>query len=294
MYTQFYGNFLLNNNYITPAQLAEALEIKNTTRVKLGILAMNEGFLTSEQIEEIHNSQARMDKKFGDIAVELGYITESQLATLLSSQKTGLLLLGQALVNLGFLSNADFERTLKEYKEKYQLDDNDVDEFSDSITKIVSEFYHFDKHNNTKIFTAYATLLFKNLVRFIGDDFTPLEASLISNLKCKNISSQNIVGPFSSFTAIEGNSAAFAEFASRFANEEITEVDELAFASVGEFLNLHNGLFTVNMSNEKNIELELKPQVSNKNTVLSLVGSAFCIPINFTFGTINFVISNLE
>lgn len=294
MYTQFYGNYLLNNGYITASQLAEALEIKKNTRVKLGVLAINAGIMNAEQVEVVHNAQERVDKKFGDLAIELGFMTPEELETLLSSQKTGTLLLGQALVDKGYMDNKNFEKSIKEYKETYKISDTDISEITDSVKNIITDFYHFENHSNKRTLTDYVTLLFKNIIRFIGDDFTPLEPSVKNSFKCINVSSQNIVGPFSAFTAIEAKDDAFCAFASVFAGEEIKDINEFTFAATGEFLNLHNGLFTVNMSNEKNIELEMKPQIANRHSILSLVGCGFCIPVAFSFGTVNFIVSNID
>lgn len=52
-------------------------------------------------------------------------------------------------------------------------------------------------------------------------------------------------------------------FASRYAKEEFHEFDEYVKASIEDFLNLHNGLFNVNMSNEFSLELNLCPPGSS-------------------------------
>ena len=80
------------------------------------------------------------------------------------------------------------------------------------------------------------------------------------------------------------------EFASRFSQEEYRDIDEYVTASVSEFMNLNNGIFCVNMSNTDRMELELTPQFIDKNKKLTKVRNAFCIPIKFTFGTVNFLI----
>lgn len=295
MFTQFFGNFLLNEKLVEPSHLAEGMELKNQTRLKLGVLAINAGYMNAKQVDEVHTAQSRIDKRFGDIAVDMGYLTNEQVDSLLSSQKTGYLLLGQALVDKGYLTNEQFENAINEYKEKYRIiDDKNSDGNNELINLIITEFYHFDTVKNAKFLTSYVTLLYKNIVRFIGDDFAPLEATVINNFECKSLISQNITGAFSAFTAIEASPEAFAKVASRYAQEDIGESDEYITATVGEFLNLHNGLFTVNMSNEKDLELDLTPQSSNHNTVLSLLGSTYCIPMVFPFGTVNFIISNID
>jgi len=295
MFSQFFGNFILNNKLVTTEQLSEAFELKKSTRLKLGVLAINAGYMTSSQVEEVHSMQARVDKRFGDIAVELGFVTEEQINGLLSTQKTGYLLLGQALVDKGYMTNLQFEKALNDYKAKYKLSDKEFStDKKDKLEDVISEFYHFDTLTNAKIFTDYVLLLFRNVIRFIGDDFTPLEATVINNFKCVELVSQRIAGSFSAFTAIEAETLAFIQLASRFSGEQLSEIDDFSVATVGELLNLHNGLFTVNMSNENDMELELTPQETQRNTTLSLIGSAFCIPLNFPFGTVNFIIANTD
>ena len=82
-----------------------------------------------------------------------------------------------------------------------------------------------------------------------------------------------MLGDFSAFTAIEVNKDTLLSFATRFSKEPLFGVDEFTLATYGEFLNLHNGLFTVNMSNENNIELELTPQDNFEDFTLSFDSS---------------------
>lgn len=76
MFTQFFGSFLLNRKIVSPANLRVALEKKDTTRVKLGVLAINAGYMTAKQVDAVHKKQATVDKRIGDIAVDMGYLTE--------------------------------------------------------------------------------------------------------------------------------------------------------------------------------------------------------------------------
>lgn len=51
-------------------------------------------------------------------------------------------------------------------------------------------------------------------------------------------------------SGIDMSKSVAIAFASRYAKEEFHEFDEYVKASIEDFLNLHNGLFNVNMSNE--------------------------------------------
>ena len=102
---------------------------------------------------------------------------------------------------------------------------------------------------------------------------------------------QRISGGLSAITIIEADEFTSAEFASRFANEHIETNNDYAKDCISEFLNLHNGLFAINVSNEEGIELKLEPQSYYDKLTLDDIGGAYVIPVNFSFGMVNFIIS---
>lgn len=295
MFTQFFGSYLLNHSYINADQLGKALEHQKYTRLRMGVLAINAGYLTAGQVDEIHIIQAKKDNRFGDIAVELNYLSYEQVDALLVFQRSGHLLLGQTLINHGVLSNDDFENALNGYMRENSITDMDFTfAQNEKIANVIKKYYHFSSYKSSDIYTSFTSLLFKNIIRFIGDDFTPLDSLTLPSMQTNYLSYQEVSGEFSAFTAIEGDQSAFAEFASRYAGTDTTNEMELTTDSVGEFLNLHNGLFIVNMSNDQQLELELKPQVFKKGKDLNFNGDAFCVPVKFPFGIINFVLSGVS
>lgn len=292
MFAQFFGSYLLNKGLVTSQQLATALEQKKNTRLKLGVLAINAKLMTAEQVEIVNQAQASKDMRFGDLAVSMGFIKSSDVDELLKQQPADYLVLGQTLVNNGIMSNSQFEKAINDYKTNHSLSDEDLsNDQNTKLSQLISEFYHFETSENAKAYTAYLTLLFKNIVRFVGDDFTPLEASIIRDMDANYYVSQSISGNISCNTAIEAEEYQYLKFASRFAGEDITDIGEFAHASVGEFLNLHNGLFTVNLSNDFGVELNLSPQEYCDHEKKIFGNSAFCIPVSFSFGIVNFIIS---
>ena len=80
--------------------------------------------------------------------------------------------------------------------------------------------------------------------------------------------------------------------AERFSKESFTEIDDFVDATIGEFLNVVDGLFAVNESNEYGVELTMNPQEIIKDTKVELSKSGFCIPVQFLFGTVDFIICN--
>jgi len=291
MFTQFFGNYLLHHQLVSPEHLSEVLQSMKTTRLKLGVLAINAGLMTAAQVEKAHLEQQRVDKRIGEVMVDMGFLTKDQVEDLFKTQPAGHLLLGQALVDNGYMTNSQFEQALICYKHENSISESDFDDGNDeAAARLVKHFYNFGGGEGSVYMTSYVSLLFKNLIRFIGDDFTPMDAKPVTG-EISNCVVQRIEGGLSAITIIDADNAAMIEFASRFAKEELTDADEYTQACVSEFINLHNGLFAVNMSNDNGIELKLEPQCFYDSMDLGELKNACVIPVCFSFGTVNFIVS---
>ncbi len=292
MFTQFFGNYLLNEKLVTPEQLVDALQDKKNTRMKLGVLAINAGYMTASQVERVHEMQKKMDKRFGDTAVELGYVTDEQVGELLHAQPVGYLLLGQALVDKGYMDNAAFESAINAYKEKYSLSDEDIASNEQGKTEtLVTSLCDFSKTKNPELYEEFVSLLINNLIRFVGDDFTPLNPEYSINSTSFKSTSQEVNGEFSTVTRIFADETTLIEFAERYSGEEINELNEYVEASGQDFINLHNGLFTVNVSNNQQIELTLTPPTPLAGLNPMDVDNCLVLPFQYPFGTIRVSIS---
>jgi CheY-specific phosphatase CheX len=292
MFSQFFGHYLLNRQLITADQLKEALHLQQSTHVKLGVLAVNEGLLTGTQVMEIHEKQKLVDQRFGEIAEVLGYLTDEQVEHLLSAQKHQHLQLAQALVDQSFMSIEEFSSALDSYKKEYGLSEEKFDSIKNGdIETLVETLLPLSDEKQKGYFTSYLSLFVKNMVRFIDEtvyvDIHPLNGKLAAT----HLVSQEIEGEKSLFTAIGAEKEVFLKLASIYAEEKLEEVDELAKASVSEFLNLHNGIFLVNMSNE-GTELEMRPQQHKENVHVNLVASGYYVQVLTSFGPFFMVLSD--
>ncbi|MGN0341385.1 MAG: chemotaxis protein CheX [Roseburia sp.] len=291
MYTQFFGNFLLSKGAISAEDLVNALHKQSTTYLKLGTLAIHAGLLTSSEVDAIVIMQTHQDKRFGELAIEGGYLTSEQVDQLLSSQKPDYLLLGQILIEDGLLTNAQFEDLLQEYQSSNEIYDLDTThEQKDMVEKLINKFCDFESTTISEKAISYLSLLFNDIVRFIGKDFTPLNPVLKSEYLCNYCVTQEINGPLTINSGIDMSKATAIGFASRYAKEDFTEFDEYVKASLEDFLNLHNGLFNVNMSNEFSLELNLCPPVVHEDITLKHDSKTYVFPVIFPFGTVNFLL----
>jgi hypothetical protein len=288
--TQLFGNYLLRQQLVSPSHLIEAMRSASSTRVKLGVLAINAGLMTAEQVDEVHELQKTMDKRIGDIMVEKKFLTPEEVTGLLKSQKSGHLVLGQALIDSGHMTTTQFANALKSFKLENNITDEDFVDVHDNVTdQMLSRFYKLNDNAYAQYIVDYISLLFKNLIRFIGDDFIPRKIEKIPGTAATG-ASQRIKNGLSAITILDSDDQTVLEFASRFANESLSMNDNYTKACVSEFLNLHNGLYAVNLSNKDGIELELEPQQYYNNLNLTELGTLYVFPVDFTFGTINFIV----
>lgn len=292
MYTQFFGNYLLEKGIITTEQLLDALREQSKVHLKLGTLAIHEGYMTAEEVDNVVIMQTHQDKKFGELAIEEQYLTEAQVNDLLNSQKPDYLLLGQVLIEKGILSNVQFENILIEYQSENELYDQDSSSFQkqkfDDLIRGMGLFT--DEEQETRL-VEYLQLLLTNLIRFVGNDFTILNPMPCGEYPALYCIKQYVQGNFEIHSYLDTNEETAIEFASRYANDSFTEFDEYVKASLEDFLNLHNGLYNVNMSNTYSDDLVLTPPEVHINDVLTFDDMHYIFPVIYPFGTINFVLS---
>lgn len=287
MFAQFFGNFLLGKDAVTTEQLSKAIAQTQSTHVKLGTIAMQKGYMTAAEVDEVCFMQTREDKRFGEIAVERNYLFDDQLEDLLETQNSNYLLLGQALVDLGYLSNEDLESYLIEYQAENDLGALSAgDESDDAVARLVENFLDEADGAIPDHAVLYIKLVFNSLVRFVGQDFTPLAPIEVDSYEAHCCVTQRIGGPIHITASLDMDEDVAIEFASRYADMEFDSFDEYVEASLEDFLNLHNGLFTVNMSNSRAMELSLEPPYHEDKAEITFRGKCYVIPVIYPFGTV--------
>lgn len=298
MYGQFFGSYLLNRKAVTADQLTVAISNMGNSHIKLGTLAMYKGYMTSEEVDECCYIQRREDKRFGEIALERNYLFKDQLDDLLESQIPDYLRLGQILVDSGVITNAQLHDLMVGYNNENKYGNHsDADENNKmgatSLAEIKNYFkYGYDKEISEHTIT-YMHHLLNNLVRFIGDDFTPLEPVSVTEYDTHYCIKQSVNGPLSFVTRIDMDPEAAITFASRYAEMEFDEFDDYVTASMEDFLNLHNGLFCVNLSNVYSTELSLDAPVHEESPEIKLSEDSIILPVIYPFGTIFIILSKI-
>ena len=293
MYAQFFGNYLLARNMVTAEQLLQAMQKKSSMQIKLGTLAIHSGYMTAGEVERIVILQTHQDKRFGELAIQEGYLTELQVAELLSKQKPDFLLLGQALVENGVFDREQLQNLILDYQSENDLETFEYSsETQETIRQMIEKFFVLAERPLSSQEISLFHLFLNSLIRFIGDDFTIVPPSICTEYPTNYCVSQKIQGRFSTHSYLDIPESCCIDFASRYVGENFTEFDEYVRASVEDFLNLYNGLFLVNMSNDYSLELTLEPPVTEEaETLLVFNEETYLLPIVYPFGTIYFLLT---
>lgn len=294
MYTQFFGNFLINQNIITPEQLITAISKEAASHLKLGTLAIYHNLMTSSEVDSVVIAQTHEDKEFGRLAIERGYLTEDQVQKLLTEQSPEYLLLGQILIEEGIITNADLENLIIDYEAQHEIYDLDMQiDQKEQVAKLIQHYFKLEDVEHGELYETYLTLLFNNLIRFIGTDFTPLSPIVCKEFPTRYSVMQRITGKYNIISIIDMERTAAIEFASRYVMDTFDVFDEYVQASMEDFLNLHNGLFTVNMSNNFGMEMQLSPLETFESDLMDFEPGTvtYIFPVLYPFGTVNILLS---
>lgn len=278
---------------VTAEQLLQAMQKKSSMQIKLGTLAIHAGYMTAGEVERVVILQTHQDKRFGELAIQEGYLTELQVAELLSKQKPDFLLLGQALVENGVFDREQLQNLILDYQSENDLETFEYSsETQETIRQMIEKFFVLAERPLSSQEISLFHLFLNSLIRFIGDDFTIVPPSICTEYPTNYCVSQKIQGRFSTHSYLDIPESCCIDFASRYVGENFTEFDEYVRASVEDFLNLYNGLFLVNMSNDYSLELTLEPPVTEEaETLLIFNEETYLLPIVYPFGTIYFLLT---
>ena len=264
MFNQYFGGFLLNRSIISAEQLQHAMSRLDKSNVKLGVLAVNSGFLTVEEVESIHALQGKMDKKFGEIAVAENLLKQEQVDMLLATQKTGYLQLGQVLLDEGMLSLTQLERALADYKSNSGMSELLMEALiSGEMDAILPGILKLENIEHAEVLRDYVSLFIRNLIRFIDPAPMVEKEIFYESYEVPWCAYQTIAGPLNILSGLSAGESVLLKIAEKYADMEFDSLDDpMAVASLGEFMNLHNGIFLVNLS-DRGIECNLAPQMTD-------------------------------
>lgn len=290
MFSVFFGQFLLNQGIIDKETLSKLLDISKKTKVKIGVLAINSGLMTADNVNRVNHLQTKIDKRFGEISIDEGFLTDPELDILLSVQETEHLKISQTLIDLNIMNLEEVEASLNHYKTTYSLSNESFEALRDGKAKtIIDTYLNFNQDPYTELFKEYITLFYKNTVRFMDSSLSIDHVEVIDSRQYDYIIKQDIVGPKRIYTGFAAKTDVLIKLASEYADEAFHSLDDYAQDALGEFLNLNNGLYLVNLS-DYGVDMTLEIQIIQKNHLIAS-NKVYCIPFLTSYGRFDLLIS---
>ncbi len=290
MYTQFFGNYLFSNGYITKEQLLSALVRLPKTSIRISTMALYTGYMSAQEIEYVLNLQKEEGKRFGEIAIRDGYLSQAQVVEILNMKVPDYLILGQIFLEDGTFTYGEFENIFADYRSQSEFLDMELNEENkNDFKQMIEDFSILSETAIPDFGKSYLELLYNNLVRHVGDDFSTLPPSYCTEFPTEYCVSQMVNGGYKVNTYLSMDEATAIEYASRYSGEFFDEYNEYVSAAIEDLLNLHNGIFIVNASNERSNELTIGTLEFHDNTILSFERPAILFPICYSFGIIYFI-----
>jgi len=251
MGVKYFGQYLIENNYITNVHLLEAIKYQKNKNIKLGVMVIDKGYMTSEQVEQALNIQRTQDVPFGEACVDKEFLTREQLEELLTAQKEDRIYLGDALVELGHLTLDKVEKYLIEFKTEQQEAQAEI---NDAFDHIVPEY---------KDLVQSSIQIINNMLRRLLDEYGKVSGcheKTNQEFSYDYLVYQKISGAINCYFGIALNKDTLIGFSSKILKREINAVDEYAIDGVQEFMNIVTGHICVLLS-KQNIASETFPPV---------------------------------
>ena len=294
MHNHSFGDYLLENEYITSEQFLEALqELKLDSRPSFEVAGIYDRSVTFETFETLMSKPEYPEMSISELAIKYGIITPKIIEIVEAQPYPLFVALAQILIDKGYLDYHSCQDAFLNYESESELYEFEADEVLSGDTDAIIEQLCSGLSDADDVVTRlFFKLMFENLYEKIGHDFTILDPFECGEYPTNILVSQDIVRDDMTYTfAIDLNESTLLGFAERFSDMEFTEVDDYAIAAVEDFINLHNGIFNVNLSNDFGIEATLTPPVRFMSDLFSPIGRTYMLPIVYPFGVFNLIIS---
>lgn len=138
----------------------------------------------------------------------------------------------------------------------------------------------------------YMAELIFNLGRFVEQPLGLGPEERLSQIPETCYISQHIKGDYTAMTGVYGSDDVLKSFAEKYSKMDLSSEPGLTGELIADFLNLHNGLFIVNLSESENIESTLTVPSFDPNAAPGdIFGELYSVSVEFPFGTLCFLLS---
>lgn len=286
MFSQFFGNYLLNNGLITKDQFSSCMEYMRANRVKLGLVAESEGLITRAQADELNRLQMQTDKRFGDLAVEKGYLTDTDISHLLQLQGSPYLIFVQALEENDILARDKCLELVSQFQKDAGLTKTALEAIKcGDFDRLLPSFIDTDKEG----YLSILSLALRNIVRFVSPYIRIERAEQATAYSARYIAYQKTTGAYEGFLGFGSNDDAILTIADGYAGEYFEKPDMDALDSVGEFTNCINGLNATELS-YREVQIDMLPPEFLFDSGIQNADGFYILPIYITGKRVDMIV----
>lgn len=241
------GTYLIDTGKITKEQFDNVMELQDTTRVKLGMLAVSEGLMTAEQADEVNLLQIAQDRRFGDIAIEEGYLTAEQVEKLLKHQGSAFLTFIQNLVDEDLVTAEELDWLLDDFKKVNNYSNSDFENIkSDDVEKILP----FLLPKEAMSYCPLIATVVRAMIRLVDRHVYLGRAAMDKVLPTEDLALQRMEGAGGIVDCFAERNGALLKTCCIYGQEMFSKLDETALDAAGELLNCANGMYVSELSNQ--------------------------------------------
>lgn len=288
MFSQFFGNYLLNKGAITEDQFSSCMEYMRANRVKLGLVAESEGLITRAQADELNRLQMQTDQRFGDLAVEKGYLTDTDISHLLQLQGSPYLIFVQALEENDILTRDKCLEFISQFQKDTGLTKTALEAIKcGDFDRLLPSFIDADEEGYLPIIS----LALRNIVRFVSPYIRIETAEKVTGYSARYIAYQKTTGAYEGFLGFGSNDDAILTIADGYAGEYFEKPDMDALDSVGEFTNCINGLNATELSYQE-VQIDMLPPEFLFDSGIQDADGFYILPIYITGKKVDMIVKH--
>lgn len=242
------AQYLLNEGVMPLEEIEPLLPKIREREIQLPVIALRRRMVEPEVLDEL---KVFSTEDFVRVAVERGILTQAQTEAL--SRETGgeSLHFAQYLLDEGML---DFSELDVYFRAREQMKELPVHY---AVRTLCGERLA----KEAVFYSDFMEIFMDSLMDFLHAPavlaLEPVDAAEFASGLATHAVSQRMGGDIGIVTGILAEDAAFLELAGRYSEEDLTEIDEMAVDSIQEFLNVINGIYSIQLA-ERGVEVELE------------------------------------
>lgn len=239
MNSQYFAQYLLNAGILSSEKAEQLLQTAQQVKAEIPLLALMQGILPAEEAQALLSAGSEGSSG----------LTEAQIRNLKEMVTDEGCRFAQAMLDTKITDLVGLAKMLAEYEQRTE----------NPVWEAVKLAAGREIEEELAYYSEYAELFLQSMVRFMDlPGIIDIAAMPYAAEQPSHLVSQRMSGDVNMVGGVQAEDAVFLELSRRYSRENLQAVDLMSIDSVGEFLNVMNGLFAVKLGKRQlDVDLEL-------------------------------------